>query len=216
MTKKAGTKIHSLGYVLSFFVGILIFTGLLQAKSPWYYLSFIGVLISVAVIVNEIRTVNDFVVLLGLKRFSGNAWYFFCVSILFGVFWGIIFRDYLDIRLLPVKIIWFALPAMAIGSVEELIFRGYIQQKLRNVGTVVSIVGGSAMHTFYKCFIFIVLPPIHPTDFFWLSIWTFCIGCVLGVLKEYSANTQVPIAGHATFDLIVYGDGMVDSWWVWL
>jgi membrane protease YdiL (CAAX protease family) len=105
---------------------------------------------------------------------------------------------------------------MAIGSVEELIFRGYIQRKLRDVGIVVSIVGASAMHTFYKCFIFIVLPSIHQTDYLWLSIWTFCIGCLLGVLKEYSANTMVAVSWHASFDLVVYGDGMVDSWWVWL
>jgi membrane protease YdiL (CAAX protease family) len=166
--------------------------------------------------VSEIKTVEDFAVLLGVRRFWGNAWYFLIISILFGLLLGFIFRDYQDIHLFPVKLIWFALPAMAIGSVEELIFRGYIQRKLRDVGIVVSIVGASAMHTFYKCFIFIVLPSIHQTDYLWLSIWTFCIGCLLGVLKEYSANTMVAVSWHASFDLVVYGDGMVDSWWVWL
>jgi hypothetical protein len=102
MTKNRGTKIYSLGYVLTFFVGILIFTLLLQAKSPWHYLSLAGVVISVTVMVSEIKTVEDFAVLLGVRRFWGNAWYFLIISILFGLLLGFIFRDYQDIHLFPV------------------------------------------------------------------------------------------------------------------
>jgi len=216
MIKESVRKVHSIIYALAFFTGLMIFIWLWQMNPPWKFLSLAGIFVCSSLIVYQVNSFNDLARIFDLRKVSGHAYYYGAISILIGLLWALIFRDYLPIPLLPSRITSFALTAMAIGSVEEIIFRGYIQQKLRSSGMVVSILGASALHTFYKCFLFLVLPAIHPTDYFVLLTWTFPMGCLLGLLKEYSRNTLVPLSGHATFDLITYGDGAIDSWWVWL
>ncbi len=201
---------------LIFFSGILIFMGFLQLKSPWNCFSVAGICISGAILVQGISSVNDLINLFGVKSISRHIGYFLVISILIGSFWSIVFRHYLNIPLFPERLTRFVFIAVTIGAVEELIFRGYLQRLLRNMGILVSILGASALHSLYKCSIFLILPAKHPTDYFYLFIWTFGVGCISGTLKEISGNTLVSVAGHATFDLIAYGDGLVDTWWIWM
>jgi membrane protease YdiL (CAAX protease family) len=51
---------------------------------------------------------------------------------------------------------------------------------------------------------------------FYFALWTFTMGCLLGWLKAYGRSTWIPVAGHAFFDLVVYGDKMVNAWWIWM
>jgi membrane protease YdiL (CAAX protease family) len=206
----------SLIYVLVFFGGLLLFVGLRQLTSPWKYLSLAGFLLSAVVIAAEVKTLQDLVRLFNLKKVSGNGYYYMVISLLLGLLWGISFRDYLGISQLPVRIALFAFTAMLTGGVEEVVFRGYIQLKLRNKGILWSAIIASAMHTFYKCFIFWTLPPVYYTNYLYFALWTFSMGCLLGGLKEYGRSTYVPVAGHALFDLVVYGDKMINTWWVWM
>jgi membrane protease YdiL (CAAX protease family) len=199
-----------------FIFGLLIFISSFQMKFPWSGFSMAGILLSVVVISMDVNSVKDYFIIFDLKTFSKYFFYFLAISILVGLFWGLVFRHYLNLQLIPAKLEYFTFTAMAIGSVEELIFRGYIQRKLQNLGIALSVVGASLMHTLYKCFIFLILPAVHQTDFFYLFVWTLSVGCISGTLKEFSGNTLVPVSGHAAFDLMVYGDGMVDTWWVWL
>jgi membrane protease YdiL (CAAX protease family) len=216
MRSIAARKDHAIVYALVFFGGLLLFIGLRQLVSPWKYLSMAGILFSAAVIVAEVKTFNDLVKLFDLKKLSGKGHYFLIISILLGLLWGITFRDYLHIPMLPQKIVLFAFTAMLTGGIEEIIFRGYIQLKLQKTGVFWSVLGTSGMHTFYKCFIFWVLPPVYYTDYFYFALWTFTMGCLLGWLKAYGRSTWIPVAGHAFFDLVVYGDKMVNAWWIWM
>ncbi len=209
-------KSLTLAKTLLFLSGLLIFICLFQLRFPWSGFSVLGILLSGFAITRDIKYYKDFFTLFDIDRFREYFSYFIVISILIGLFWGLVFRHYLNIQIIPGKLGYFTFTAMAIGTVEELIFRGYVQRQLRNLGIIVSILGASLIHSLYKCLIFIVLPTIHPTDFFNLFIWTFGVGCLSGILKELSANTMVPVSGHAVFDLVVYGDGIVDRWWVWL
>jgi len=216
MHDKQTAQTGSIFQSLIFFCGLLIFICFIQLEFPRNLCSVLGIILSGRIILSEIRSFKDLPCIFDVKKPTEYFGYFFAVSILLGLFWGIVFRQSLNIPIIPEKPGYFAFIAMAIGMVEELIFRGYIQRKLRNIGIVFSIFGASLMHAFYKCFIFIILPVIHPTDFFYLFIWTFVVGSILGALKEFSGNSLVPVSGHAMFDLIVYGDGRIDTWWVWL
>lgn len=199
-----------------FFCSVLIFVGFLQLPYPFYFLSLAGVMLAVLILSRELNSFRHILVLFDLKKFSGYAIFFLINSILLGIFLGLVFRNYLHITMLSGRLRLFSLTAMAIGMCEELIFRGYIQRKLRNSGLLTAIGGAAIFHTLYKCFVFMVIPPVFHTDFLWLVVLTSVVGCIMGLLKEFSGTTWVPMAGHATFDLIVYGDGMVAAWWVWL
>lgn len=215
MTSVTAGKGHALMDVLVFISGLLAFIALRQLTSPWKYLSVAGILLSGTVLATEVKNYKDLFRLFDLKKVSGNGYYYWVICLLLGLLWGIGFRDYLDISLLPKKGSLFAFTAMLTGGVEEVIFRGYIQLKLRNKGIFWAVVITSAAHTFYKCFIFWTLPSIYPTDYLYFALWTFTMGCLLGLLKEYGRSTVVPVSGHALFDLIVYGDKMVNAWWIW-
>lgn len=216
MTSIWARKGLSFMYALAFLGGLLLFIGLRPMASPWKYLSLAGILLPAAVLATEVKSYKDLVRLFDLKKLSGNGYYYEVICILLGLLWGISFRDYLDISLLPVKVSLFAFTAMTTGAVEEIIFRGYVQQKLQNKSILWPVILTSAAHTFYKCFIFWVLPPVYYTDYLYFALWTFTMGCLLGLLKEYGRSTWVPVSGHAFFDLIVYGDKMINTWWVWM
>jgi len=90
------------------------------------------------------------------------------------------------------------------------------QKKLLKTGIVPAICATSALHTFYKCFVFLVLPPVVATDYLYFALITFSLGCLLGLLKVYGRSTWAPLSGHALFDLIAYGDKMIYAWWIWM
>lgn len=216
MARPLARKVHGIVPVVVFLTGLLLFVGLRQLASPWKYLSLAGMLLSAVVLVAEVTSYKDLAGLFGLKKLSGNDDYYLGISVLLGLLWGISFRAYLELPLLPEKGTLLALTAMLIGGVEEIIFRGYIQLKLRKMGILGSVTASSALHTFYKCFIFWTLPPVYDTHYLYFALWTFSMGCLLGLLKEYGRSTWVPVWGHAVFDLVVYGDKKINAWWIWM
>lgn len=215
MAPRWARKTYGLFNVFIFLGGLLLFIGLRQAVPPWKYLSAAGILLSAAVIVGEVKSYKELIRLFDLRKLSGNGYYYGVISLLLGLLWGISFRGSLNIPLLPVEATLFALTATLTGTVEEIIFRGYIQLKLRKNGLLLSVVATSALHTFFKCFVFLILPPVYATNYLHFALWTFSMGCLLGLLKEYGHSTWIPVSGHAFFDLIVYGDKMVNAWWIW-
>jgi membrane protease YdiL (CAAX protease family) len=107
------------------------------------------------------------------------------------------------------------LSAAAVGCTEELIFRGFLQQQLRKINVVLAVVVATASHTGYKIAFFAALSPVHAVNLKFLLVWTFIVGLIFGILKEYSGSTLTPVAGHASFDLLVYGDSSINPWWLW-
>ena len=209
-------KLNSLNSALLFFGCILLFIALMISRKPWPYFSVIAVAGCLWVIAHEIKSYFDIPAIFDIKKLTRKSNFYLIAALLMGIGLGFAFRNSLSINLIPAKIGWFAIAAVLIGVTEEVIFRGYFQRKLQCFGVIFSIVIASAMHTFYKCFLFIVLPSVHPTDFFWLASLTFTVGCVSGIFKAATHNTIIPVTGHAAFDFISYSDGMIDTWWVWM
>jgi membrane protease YdiL (CAAX protease family) len=140
----------------------------------------------------------------------------FCTGgFLLGFLLAIIYRWHLGISLFPESIHLFVIVAALIGCIEELVFRGSIQDYVKNINAPFSILFSTISHTGYKCCLF--LSPIIATniDIGFLALWTFLAGIVFGTIKHYSKSIMPSLIAHALFDILVYAEYVNAPWWVW-
>jgi membrane protease YdiL (CAAX protease family) len=117
-------------------------------------------------------------------------------------------------NLVPTRLTPFALVAAGIGLMEEVAYRGFVQDALRRWGALLAIAVASAAHTAYKTSLF-VLPDVAVRPDLWtLAIGTFVVGLLAGLARERGAGLLFPVAGHVVFDVIAYGDLTGAPWWV--
>lgn len=155
--------------------------------------------------------------LLGVLPWRGRtvAWWSAGAAVL-GSLLGVWYRWGTDQSAMLTGLRPFAAVAVLIGSMEELVYRGYVQGRLKALGAVAAPLLASALHTAYKVSLF-AFPP-HPegrVDLVALAACTFVFGVLTGLLRERSGTVWPCLAVHAAFDLLVYGDGTTVPWWVW-
>jgi membrane protease YdiL (CAAX protease family) len=215
MKKAAFKSSAGIFKIILFIAGLLVFAGFTHHSVPLIFVSFAGLLVSVLVIVSGIHAFKDFYVLFDWYKLSGKSMFYLPASIIAGLFFGIIYRDYLHIDILPSGFTGFAIVAMAIGSSEEILFRGYLQSQIRKFNVVLSVITATCAHTAYKLLLFIPYRSQPDIEITFILQWTMLGGLVFALLKEFSKNSVYPVISHALFDLLVYGDGLVTPWWVW-
>jgi membrane protease YdiL (CAAX protease family) len=153
--------------------------------------------------------------IVGLGRPSRRALVLTIAACFLGAALGVLFRLVEDRGVVPGCLMPFALAAGTIGAGEELLYRGYIQGRLRHLGWIAAAVLAALAHTAYKSALF-VLPAVPvEIDLRFLALWTFVGGLLFGVLREFSGSVLPPVAAHVLFDLVVYGDRARAPWWVW-
>jgi membrane protease YdiL (CAAX protease family) len=215
MKKAAFKSSAGIFKILLFVAGLLVFAGLSYQSVPLIFVSLAGLLVSVLVIVSGIHTFKDLSVLFDWYKLAGKSIFYLPVSIIIGLVFGIIYRDYLHIDILPIRFTGFAIVAMAIGSSEEILFRGYLQSQIRRSSVVLSVLAATCAHTAYKLLLFMPYRSQPDIEITFILVWTALGGLVFALLKEFSKNSAYPVISHALFDLLVYGDGLVTPWWVW-
>ncbi len=215
MKKSTVKSFHSILKILLFIAGILVFAGFSHRSFPLILLSLSGLVVSVMVIAAEIRAFKDLFIVFDWHKLSKKSIWYVPVCIIIGLVFGIIYRDYLQVSVLPLSFTGFAVVAMAIGSSEELLFRGYLQSRIRNYNAVLSVLTATCAHTAYKLLLFLPYRSEPDISIIFILQWTFLGGLVFALLKEFSQNSAYPVASHALFDLLVYGDSLVTPWWVW-
>ena len=138
-----------------------------------------------------------------------------------GVLAAVGYRALLEESLFPSALHWFVLVAMAVGSMEELLWRGWMQGTLSSecrLGPAPAILFASASHTAYKTSLFLFppagVPAQTPWGLFLIAGLTFVFGSLLGWFRVRQGTIAGPIAFHATFDLFVYGSYASPPWWV--
>jgi hypothetical protein len=129
---------------------------------------------------------------------------------------GVYYRFYFGMPLLPGPALRpFALAACAIGATEELVYRGWMQGRLRVLGRAAAVLLPAVAHTAYKTALFALPPaPVH----IWfpsLAVLTFAVGALFGLGRALSRSVYPAVAGHVVFDLVVYGAAAQAPWWVW-
>lgn len=212
-THKLITEIIKVSLFLS---GLFLFAGFLHKSTQFFILSIAGLSGSVLIIITEIQSFNDLYILFGLHGITKSKLIYLPLSILTGLIFGVIYRSYLHVGIFPGQLTYFAMTAIAIGSVEEVMFRGYLQSRLRKINAVLSIILPTCAHTIYKLLLFIPFQSEPDIKIGFIVQWTFIGGLVFALLKEFSQNTLFPVLSHASFDFLVYGDNSIVAWWVWV
>ena len=214
MNKSKSVFLQPMGDLFLFISGIMIFTYFAQQKGLIFLLSFPGLILSAVIVVLRANNWRDIQEVFGLRRIRNENSYFIPVSILLAVFFSILYRNSLKLDLIPNHFTAFVILAAMIGATEELIFRGYIQLRSREFGVILAVLLAALTHTAYKYVLFSSLSDIEPINMAMLVFWTMVVGLVLGIMKEISGSCYVPILFHVTFDILVYGDGAIETWWV--
>lgn len=215
MKKTAVKSAFSIFKILLFVGGLLAFAGFSHQSVPFILISFAGLFISTLVIVINIRTIKDLYAVFDCYQFSKKNIYYLPVSLAVGIVFGILYRNHLRVDILPVKLTGFALVAAAIGSSEEILFRGFLQSQIRNLNVILSIFAATCAHAAYKLFLFLPYQSEPDIEIAFILQWTLLGGLVFALLKELSQNSIYPVLSHALFDVLVYGDNIVTPWWVW-
>lgn len=196
-------------------LSLMIFAFFVHFQLPVKLVSFASLCIPAYIIGKNITSLSD------IKKITGEAsnlkslTIYSIAGLVTGLILSVTYRRSIDAPLFPEDIKSFAIVASMIGSMEELIFRGYIQQSVRGKNGIIPVLFSTTAHTGYKCALFLSPFNSAPIDIGFLAFWTFLAGLILGVLRHLSGSVVPSLSAHALFDILVYGELISAPWWVW-
>jgi membrane protease YdiL (CAAX protease family) len=111
----------------------------------------------------------------------------------------------------------FVLLACLIGAAEELVYRGWMFERLAHLGGPAAAVLSALAHAAYKTALFAWPPDAvgGGSELWRIALWTVVGGIFLGVLRLRSRSVLPPVLGHVAFDAVVYSAFAAPPWWVW-
>jgi membrane protease YdiL (CAAX protease family) len=128
---------------------------------------------------------------------------------------AVCYRLYLDISLFPKSFHLFVIVAAIIGCMEELVFRGFLQEYVKSINGPFSILFSTLSHTGYKCCLFLSPVITADIDIGKLAVYTFIAGILFGTMRHLSKSILPSLFAHALFDILVYAEFVTAPWWVW-
>jgi membrane protease YdiL (CAAX protease family) len=140
---------------------------------------------------------------------------FSLAGIICGIMIAMFYRWHLGISMLPQSFHYFVIIAALIGAIEELVFRGFIQEKLKSINGPFSVFFSTISHTGYKCCLFLAPMAATGIDIPFLAFWTFLFGLLFGTIKHLSGSIVPSLVAHVLFDILVYAEFVKAPWWVW-
>lgn len=195
--------------------GLCIFALFAHSDLPLGALSICGLVVAALAMGYSLSREQEPLSVLGLSRPSRLALTLAFACCVFGLALGILYRWYCEWPMLPQTLRWFAPVAALIGGIEEVVYRGYLQGRLRMLGVSAAVVLAALGHTAYKSALFVFATTSANTDFVFLAAWTFLGGALFGIFRQVSKSVIPPMAAHMCFDIVVYGDLASAPWWVW-
>lgn len=196
-------------------LGMILFGLFSHRGLPWIAMGAAGLLSAAFCIQRSIVFVRDIPPSFGLSG-SGKVLIISLAGCAVGVGLGACYRFSTGMMSLPGPALQpFALVACGIGAVEELVYRGWMQGRLRVLGRPAAVLISAAAHTGYKTALFALPPSPVGIDFCSLVALTFTVGALFGLSRELSRSIYPAAAAHAAFDLMVYGAAARVPWWVW-
>lgn len=196
-------------------LALMTFAYFLPFSFPLRCLSFIALLTSAVLIGKNVKSVSDVKMITGKNLSTVSTLGFSALGIAGGLVLALFYRNYLELKLIPDSLQSFAIIAALIGSTEELIFRGFIQNLAKGISGLFSILFSSLSHTGYKCFLFLSPVITENVDLSFLFYWTFGIGLVFGTFRHFTKSIWIPLTAHMIFDVLVYGELAQAPGWVW-
>jgi membrane protease YdiL (CAAX protease family) len=201
---------------LSASVGMVLFAIFSHQGLPWTIISACGLLVAAVAIEQSFRSATCPVALLGFSQCSHRVVLFAAVGCAIGTGFGLLYRISQGMPMLAAggpEI--FVAVACLIGATEELVYRGWVQGRIRVLGWPAAVVFAAAAHAAYKMALFAWPPELMDINFSFVALWTFTGGIIFGLIREFSGSVVPPMFAHMTFDLLVYGAVASAPWWVW-
>ena len=211
MNKKL--KLLSEAILCSF--SLMVFSYFIHFEFPYRLISFAALLIPSYIIGKNLKSLSDLKKITG-EFFSVKISLLYCfIGLLLGVMVAALYRWSLNISLLPMIMHYFVIVAALIGSLEELVFRGFIKDYVKSINAPFSILFSTISHTGYKCCLFIAPLAAADIDIGYLALCTFIAGIIFGTIKHLSNSILPSLIAHALFDILVYAEYVNAPWWVW-
>jgi len=195
--------------------GMCLFALLVHSEWPWNLASAAGLILAADAVWHSFQTEGAPGIAIGLSPLCRKVALWLVPGCLLGMALGVLFRVVSGTGALPAGVGQFVLVAAAIGAVEELVFRGFVQGRLRQLGWPAAVVLAAAAHTAYKSALFAAPPAGVEIDHVFLAVWTLIGGVAFGLLRQGSGSVLPPVAAHVAFDVVVYGELAQAPWWVW-
>ena len=196
-------------------LGMILFGLVSHQGRPWIAPGAAGLLSAAFCIQRSIVSMRDIPPLFGLL----GSWKVLIISLAgraVGVGLGAYYRFSAGMTLLPgPSLQLFAFAACGIGAAEELVYRGWMQGRLRVLGRPAAVLISAAAHTAYKSALFALPPSPASVSFLYLVALTFTFGALFCLSRELSRSVYPAVAAHVVFDLMVYGAAAQATWWVW-
>lgn len=194
---------------------LMLFSYFIHYNFPVRLISFAAILAAAFIIGKNIKSPADLKKITGGIPSARESLLFYLTGLAGGILLAVLYRWYLDISLFPKYIFGFAFIAALIGSMEELVFRGYIQESARSVNGLLSIMLSTVSHTGYKCLLFMSPVIASDTNIGFLAFWTFIAGLCYGTIRHFTKSIWPSLIAHALFDILVYAEYINPPWWVW-
>jgi membrane protease YdiL (CAAX protease family) len=196
-------------------LGFMVFSFFIHYEFPFRMISFAALALPAYFISCKLQSISDFRKMMD-QSVSFKITFLYCLGgSLSGVLLAIFYRWYLDVSLFPGSIHLFVFIAALIGILEELVFRGFIQETIKNRNGLFSVFFSALSHTGYKCCLFLSPAVYGRIDIGFLALWTFVAGLIFGSLKHFSKSVLPSAIAHALFDILVYAEFISAPWWVW-
>ncbi len=194
---------------------LMIFSFFIQYDFPNRIIAFLALLVAAFIISKNIKSVNDLKKIFGEKITIRKLVLLLILGIIFGFVLAIPYRNYHHWSLLPKSFSYFTIVAALIGCMEELVFRGFLQEFVKEINGWLSILFSTISHTGYKFFLFLAPVITENTDLQILFFWTLGVGFLFGVTRHYAKSIWLPLAVHVVFDVLSYAEYVHSPWWVW-
>jgi membrane protease YdiL (CAAX protease family) len=195
-------------------LGLFIFSYFISFGFPLRLIAFSALMLPAYVIGKNLRSFSDLSEILGEFRPLKNIFIYLIIGLLSGILIAVFYRWYLGINFFPVIIHGFVFIAALIGAIEEVVFRGFIQEYVRKINAPISILFSTISHTGYKCCLFLSPAITAEIDIGFLALWTFIAGIIFGSIRHVTKSVYPTLIAHAVFDILVYAEFIKSPWWV--
>lgn len=196
-------------------IGIGLFALFIQQDGYLMAVAFGGLLMVSLVISAIVVRTDSPLELFGLNRFNRRIFWFCLLAIFIGILPAFYGRYFYDLTDFPQQLTIIALVSPLIGMTEELVFRGYLQGRLRIIGVAGSVSIAAAAHAIYKFLVLWSVNDLVEINYLSLVGLTFGFGIIYGLLRAGSRSIIPALVAHASFDILMYGDFTSMPVWVW-
>jgi membrane protease YdiL (CAAX protease family) len=211
----SNTKTRHLVEAVAVLLGMWIFASFIHGRPAQRIVALVSlgvVAVIISVSISDLQLLRRY---LGLSVFSNKLLVYSLLGSGLGILLALLCRSISGVRVLPPTLTIIAVIAPLIGFTEELLFRGFLQEKLSGINIYAAILLSSFGHTIYKYLVLRSLPLNIGIDFISLVVLTFIAGIIYGILRLLSKSIMPACLAHGIFDLLVYGG--LSTWpvWVW-